>query len=214
MGRIVSIYGAVGGLCMPLITLAQDLIQGQSWPHQFASLLTLAGWVVGVAIYSGLGAVVALALEQSNSERFKALAVGLTLPATLTAIGHGATEIPAPRASVLSFIGTAVAGERVSVREPIVSISPDCGKCAYFIFDKDGTVVGAAPTLEATSVTVPSAAVNASILTPRGFQEAPLPTGSGDYILNVEPRSGFNVGLGRALGLDTPPDQAVLKRER
>ena len=193
---------------MPCITLAQELIQGQATPHQLATVWTFVGWLFGVGIIAAIGGAVAVAIEQSQSERLRALAIGLTLPATLTAIVSsrqaeihvGALENTITRIALIS-IAEAAEATNVTGRE-IMLVSDEKPPSSLVLINDKGEFVGSVNAGEANSFVKISDKVSQVLVpTSYGILAVEIPENPGKYVLKLQrPSTGFGVGLRSAFG--------------
>jgi hypothetical protein len=217
MGWLIAIYGGLGGICMPLMKLAQDLIDGKSFPQQLATLEGFCGWVVGISLFLLIGAAVAWAIEQSNSQPAKALVIGLTLPATITALGHGG-NVGLGHTALFSIISPAQAQSAVAINTMERLLKLCNNKCKLLLYDSKGSITQVKPLTDALnynnkSLIISPGTATISLETPKGISSrVAIPeTRSGQYILNAEPRSNFSLGLRTALGLPAAPYELELR---
>lgn len=222
--------GAVGGVAMPLIAAAQGGTNGTGLGPAFASEALIIGWAVGVIIFAVIGSFVGWLIVRHSHPYLKALAIGLTLPATLTAIGHGsdgaAAQISQSSWNIISTPARAqqkpaVGAERNGGRFVVIdNANAVChGDCRVIFFGKDGKPlsISQVPTgehKETKPIPVPENARAVRLLATAGsVAPTAIPTNfaHGTAIVTIESRSLFWVGLRKALGSPLAPYETILK---
>lgn len=227
---IVFGFGALGGVCMPLITLAQALITGTRLGPAFASGPGIAGWVLGIVIFGGVGSLVAWGVEKSPPH-LKALVIGLTLPATLTALGHGSAAANGLVAqSSWGIVSSAWAQEKPAVgaekkvqKFVVINYSEAACNvdCRVIFFGEGGKLLSIsslsnAEHVWAKPIPVPAKARTVGLLTGNGsVTPTELPTNfvHGTATVSIEHRSLFLVGLTKALGWSITPYKTTVNYE-
>jgi hypothetical protein len=82
-GRQRLVYGFIGGVLPNLMKVGTALISGAVFPTW--------GYLIGVAIYGGIGGVVAQVYPAAKNSLWSALAAGVLAPALIAALVSGTT---------------------------------------------------------------------------------------------------------------------------
>src|SRR5690242_7812931 len=96
----VPVFGAMGAIAMPLLSAFIPMARGATPGPQFASGAALGWWIVGLGGVGLVGALVAFVMEKAPP-LLRAMMLGLSLPAALTALAGGDTTYKISAASTL-----------------------------------------------------------------------------------------------------------------
>ena len=212
----IVIYGGVGGAFAPLLFAAQNLTETGALPS------SLMGWMLGVLILFGLGAL--LAGASGESLPLKALAIGLSLPATVTAWQeHGTAQqlhliqpavagAPAGGSGLSGLLVAPALAQTDRNRTLVVVAPPGLGNYEVHFYaprpmtDHPATVAG--PEGRRETIAVPALARSVAIWGPRGWSlPVPLPDSSpsGKLTLVISERSDFARSAWQAFGASASP---------
>jgi hypothetical protein len=212
----IPLCGGIGGAFVPLFTASQDL-RGPT--HSLAFGGDWQSWAIGVLIMFALGAI--LAGVSRETIPLKALVIGISLPATITAYAENGTanrlakwqqeqttQVSQPQRVSFYFVNPAMA--QSDAKTFVVSGLPSDASGYAVRFFGAGGPIGNTISLSGADAPkpVPPGATAVALRGPEGWSlPAPIdrPAQNGVLKLSAHARSNFVRGLGRAFGASAAP---------
>jgi len=211
-----TIYGGIGGAFVPIFSLSQDLISKKPFDANI-------GWFLGLFLLFALGAI--LANASSEKIPLKALAIGISLPATINGylqqnIAEAAklaqsSPHPTELHGFLDLVIARAYAQAGTGGSLIATVSPDLPTYQIVFYGPAGAI-GSPVTVAngAATIAIPAGASSLAVHGPEGWSlplaVPPLPAGE-SVRLSVDRRSTFSRGFRRSFGASDAPYELELR---
>jgi hypothetical protein len=203
-----AIYGGIGGAFVPIFSEAQNLVNHKPFDFNL-------GWFVGLILLFSLGAILANASKEKVP--LKALAIGISLPATINgylqqSIAESAklaqsSAQPVQNHSVLEMIVTSAQAQGASRGTLVVDAPAELPNFQIVFYGPAGTIGGPVQGSQAP-VAIPAGASSLAIHGPEGWSlpvAIPASSSGNALKLRISVRSGFVRGFKRSFGASDAP---------
>jgi len=205
-----AIYGGIGGAFVPIFSEAQNLVNHK--PFGFD-----VGWFVGLILLFSLGAILATASKEMVP--LKALAIGISLPATINGylqqnvaerakLAQESTQL-GQKQSFLELVVSSALAQTTGIRALVVNAPAELTNFQIVFYGPAGAIGGPVQASQsAAPITIPAAASSVAIHGPAGWSlpvAIPASSSSNVLTLKIDVRSTFSRGFRRSFGASDAP---------